>query len=126
MGTIAILAGLLTSCTGGQLFDLDRLFLSFPGNPVSIEQVQRFRRVNSTVYLAGDIMERVPLIEAQVYRLRDSTGHVWVLTSDTALSVGDRVVIKGKVRLEPMSLAGQDQGEIYIEEVKQFASEESL
>lgn len=80
----------------------------------------------STVYLRGQVSDRVPLINAQVYQLQDGTGKIWVLTNKASPKVGDRVYIKGQVRYEKILITGQDQdngqdfGEAYIEEQEQL------
>lgn len=74
----------------------------------------------STVYLKGQVGDRVPLINAQVYQLQDSTGKIWVLTHKATPKIGDRVYIKGQVRYEKIPFEGQDFGEAYIEEQQQL------
>jgi hypothetical protein len=76
--------------------------------------------LTSTVYLKGKVSDRVPLINAQVYQLQDSTGKIWVLTHKATPKVGDRVYIKGQVRYEKIPTDGQDFGEAYIEEQEQL------
>jgi hypothetical protein len=72
------------------------------------------------VRLRGTVGDRAPLLNGQVYQLQDSTGEIWVLTSDTTLETGDQVVIRGRVRYQSISLAGREQGEFYIEELSQL------
>lgn len=79
--------------------------------------------LNSTVYLKGQVSDRVPLIDAQVYQLQDNTGEIWVLTTNKAMpKVGDRVYVKGQVRYEKVLIDGQDFSEAYIEEQEQLDS----
>ena len=75
-----------------------------------------FRSIFNTVSLQGTVGDRVPLIEAQVYQLQDSTGKIWVLTADRALESGDQVRIKGKIRWIEISTAGDPPPEVYIEQ----------
>ncbi|HEY9626490.1 MAG TPA: hypothetical protein V6C84_04245 [Coleofasciculaceae cyanobacterium] len=89
--------------------------------------------LTSTVRLQGTVGDRVPLIDAQVYQLQDSTGTIWVLTSRQDVRSGTTVLIKGQVRFQPTSTAEQTErltgeeadgqadqekaiGEAYIEE----------
>ncbi|MBW4513878.1 MAG: hypothetical protein KME11_01470 [Timaviella obliquedivisa GSE-PSE-MK23-08B] len=76
--------------------------------------------LTSTVYLKGQVSERVPLINAQIYQLQDSTGKIWVLTTKAKPKKGDRVYIKGQVRYEKISVDGQEFSEAYIEEQEQL------
>jgi hypothetical protein len=78
---------------------------------------------NSTVYLQGKVSDRVPLLDAQVYLLEDSTGQVWVLTEKDTPQTGDVLQIKGQVRYEKILVEGQDFGEAYIEEQEQLKPE---
>jgi hypothetical protein len=72
--------------------------------------------LNSTVRLEGTVVDRVPLLNAQVYQLQDSTGAIWILTTDPSLQPGEQIAVKGKVRFESIPIAGQELGEAYIEE----------
>lgn len=106
LGFISLVTG-LTSCSG----------------VTAVQNVQTNPQRNwltSTVYLKGQVIDRVPLIKAQVYQLQDSTGKIWVLTDKATPKVGDRVYIKGQVRYDKISIDGQDFGEAYIEEQEQL------
>ena len=106
LGFISLLTG-LTSCSG----------------VTTVQDVQTHPQRNwltSTVYLKGQVIDRVPLIKAQVYQLQDSTGEIWVLTDKATPKVGDRVAIKGQVRYQKIPIDGQDFGEAYIEEQEQL------
>ena len=89
----------------------------------TVRDVQNYPQRNwltSTVYLQGQVSDRAPLINAQVYQLQDSTGKIWVLTDKATPKVGDRVYVKGQVRYEKIPIGGQDFGEAYIEEQEQL------
>jgi hypothetical protein len=106
LGFISLLAG-LTSCSGVS----------------TVQDVQTHPHRNwltSTVYLRGQVNDRVPLINAQVYQLQDSTGTIWVLTDKATPKVGDRIYIKGQVQYEKIPIDGQDFGEAYIKEQEQL------
>jgi hypothetical protein len=75
---------------------------------------------NSTVYLRGQVGDRAPLIDAQVYELQDSTGKIWVLTDKATPKTGDRVYIRGQVKFEKIQEEGLEFGEAYIEEQEQL------
>ncbi|MBF2003545.1 MAG: hypothetical protein IGS38_22835 [Synechococcales cyanobacterium M58_A2018_015] len=79
----------------------------------------------STVYLRGTVGDRVPLIGAQVYQLHDSTGSIWVLTTQPPLRSGDPISIRGRIRYEEIPLAGQILQEVYIEEQQRLDLQES-
>ncbi len=75
---------------------------------------------NSTVYLQGTVSDQAPLVKGQLYELKDSTGRVWVLSPTSNLKLGDQIWIKGQVRYEVIEIAGQNLGEVYIEEQQQL------
>lgn len=100
--TIGLTIG-LTSCSG----------------LTTIRQVQQHPQrswFNSTVQLQGMIVDRAPLINAEVYQIQDATGKIWVFTPDPGLQVGQQIRVKGEVRFESIPLAEQERGEAYIEE----------
>lgn len=70
----------------------------------------------STVQLQGTVGDRVPLIGAEVYELKDETGTIWVLTRDRRLKTGQQVKIEGKIQIEAIEIAGQTTQEVYIEQ----------
>lgn len=83
----------------------------------TIRDVQnRPRRWFSTVQLQGTVGDRVPLIGAEVYELKDPTGEIWVLTDDRSLETGQQVKIEGKIRIEAIAIEGQTTEEVYIEQ----------
>jgi hypothetical protein len=71
---------------------------------------------NSTVYIQGKIEKHAPLLNKHVYRLNDSTGKILVLTNQKGLKVGSQIVMKGQLRYKSIPLAGQELGEVYLEE----------
>ncbi|NJN88636.1 MAG: hypothetical protein HC881_23095 [Leptolyngbyaceae cyanobacterium SL_7_1] len=101
---------------------LNPFCLSLPGRLASVHSIQSPRRVGCTVELQGTVGDRVPLVEAQLYQLRDGEDAVWVLTSDTNLQSGTIVRIRGRVHFQPTSSSDPTQGEVYIEEQAQLDS----
>lgn len=76
------------------------------------------KKVDRTVRLQGKIESQVPLIAgARAYELSDETGRIWVTTRDQQMPApGTRVDVQGKVRYEKISIEGQDQSTIYLEQ----------
>lgn len=77
----------------------------------------------ATVYLQGTVGDRAPLLDGQLYTLEDNTGSIWVLSPTKNLTSGKRILIKGQVRYQNIEIAGQDLGEVYIEEQQQLEPE---
>ncbi|MGJ3253227.1 MAG: hypothetical protein ACFE0J_19160 [Elainellaceae cyanobacterium] len=86
----------------------------------SVESIDTRSAAGQTVYLQGTVGDRIPLIDAQVYQLRDDSGTIWVLTSDSQLQSGDRVRILGEVRVQDFPELGKDASDIYIYELDQL------
>ena len=70
----------------------------------------------TTVRLQGKVVQQVSLAGWRMYQLQDSTGKIWVLTKRTNVRLQTPVSIEGKVYFQSIPIAGQDFGEIYIEE----------
>lgn len=81
----------------------------------SIAQVRSNPPIGWSVYLQGTVRQVAPMVDQQMYELKDESGDVWVLTK-TAVQQGETVKIRGTVRFESISINGQEQGEVYIEE----------
>ncbi|MEB3357702.1 MAG: hypothetical protein VKK04_13320 [Synechococcales bacterium] len=75
------------------------------------------------VRLQGTVGDRVPLLNGQVYQLTDATGSIWVVTTDTTVTSGERLLIQGQVHYEAMADLGSRWGEAYIEELEQIRRE---
>lgn len=82
----------------------------------SVHDHPRRNWFNATVELEGQVIDRVPLIGAEVYQLQDATGKIWILTRNASLKPGERLLVKGRVRFESIPIAGKERGEAYIEE----------
>ncbi|NJO79674.1 MAG: hypothetical protein HC827_14960 [Cyanobacteria bacterium RM1_2_2] len=113
LGGVLLLGGLLSGLGGCRMVS-------------TVRQVQEQPQRNwftSTVYLRGTVGDRAPLIEAQLYELEDSTGKIWVLSRTQPPEPGEQVLIKGQVRYQVIEIAGQNLGDVYIEEEQQLEPE---
>ncbi|MBD3880552.1 hypothetical protein IFO70_02150 [Phormidium tenue FACHB-886] len=70
----------------------------------------------TSVRLRGTVGDRAPLIDAQLYQLKDATGTIWVLTQRQDVRSGEPIQIKGQVRFQSIPIKGMEFGEAYIEE----------
>ena len=71
---------------------------------------------DTTVYIQGKVEKTAPLIQRKAYQINDSTGKIWVVTNQGNFQIGEQVVLKGNVQYQSIPLAGQEYGEIYLEE----------
>jgi outer membrane protein assembly factor BamB len=85
-----------------------------------VNAVQTQVEVGSTVYVQGTVGDRIPLVDGQVYALEDTTGYIWVVTSDSTLTTGEDVLIKGTLSYQATPEFGADEGERYLWEVGQI------
>lgn len=83
---------------------------------VSIGELKPETGNGTSVRLQGQVVQQVPLAGWQMYQLQDSTGKIWVLTKRKDVRLQTSVAIEGKVYFQSIPIAGQDFGEIYIEE----------
>jgi hypothetical protein len=88
-------------------------FASAISTIVSIKQAPQ---VNASVQIKGRVSSRAPLLGKTLYELQDQTGSIWVLATDPIPTIGDEVVLKGKLVYRSISLNGRDQGALYIEQ----------
>lgn len=92
----------------------------------TVGQVQERPQRNwftKTVYLRGTVGDQAPLLDATLYELQDRTGKIWVLSRAEPLQPGEQVFIKGTVRYQEIEIAGQNLGDVYIEEEQRLDPE---
>lgn len=85
----------------------------------NIREIQQNRANYSTIYLKGRVENQAPFLGTGAYQVRDETGSIWVFTTQGLPSKGDEILVKGEVQYKSIPLAGQDLGEVYIEELEQ-------
>jgi len=118
VGTITLLLGGLFSCTE---LNKSGIGMLSPNVPVSnVSEVKQQSKVNSTVYLKGDVGKLIPFLEKRAYELKDGTGIITIVTKEQFPKPNQEIVIQGKVLYKSVLASGQDFGEFYIEEQKRF------
>lgn len=118
VGTITLLVGGLFSCT--KVNDSGISILS-PNAPVTkVGEIKQQSKVNSTVYLQGNVVKLIPFVEKRAYELKDSTGTITVVTKEPFPKQKQEIVIQGKVLYKSVPAGGQEFGEFYIEEQKRL------
>ena len=85
-------------------------------NVTPIREIKPEQNDRATVYIQGKVERQVPFLKRWAYQIDDSTGKIWVVTSQNKLAKGEQVVIKGKVKYQSIPLAGKELGEVYLEE----------
>ncbi len=68
------------------------------------------------VCVAGIVGDRAPIVNGQLYQLKDPSGSIWIVSSDTSLQPGQSVKMKGTLQFQSIVIEGVEQGEVYIEQ----------
>jgi hypothetical protein len=88
--------------------------------PTAIAKVQQ-QENGAKVYLQGKVLKQAPFLGSAAYQLQDSSGSVWVVTTDYLPKPGEQVLIKGEIQYHNLSIAQQELGEFYVVELQQVA-----
>lgn len=81
-----------------------------------IEITQETKEEETIIYLRGIVNQVAPFLGGAAYQIKDNSGSIWVLTSETLPAQGEQVFIKGKVEYKSIPIAQQELGEFYIVE----------
>jgi uncharacterized protein YdeI (BOF family) len=106
----------LCSCANGKPGEINLQNLRIGANVTPIREIKPAQDNQATVYIQGKIEKHATLLKQQAYQIADASGKIWVVTNQSNLNVGQEVVLKGKVRYKSIPLAGQEFGEVYLEE----------
>lgn len=63
----------------------------------------------------GVVGDRAPIVNGQLYQLKDSTGSIWIVSPDTSLQTGQAIKIKGTLQFQSVVIEGEEQGDVYVE-----------
>lgn len=109
-GSISLMLGGILGC--GSLAQMNM--------PVTnIADIRQNYTKYSTIYLKGKVENQAPFLGTGAYQVRDETGSIWVFTTQALPTKGDEILLKGEVQYKSIPLAGQDLGEVYIDELEQ-------
>ncbi|MFK8182884.1 MAG: hypothetical protein AB8B99_05875 [Phormidesmis sp.] len=73
-------------------------------------------KVDKTVTISGQVMQRSALLDGWLYQIRDESGTVWVLSEKSTPQVDQAVMVEGVVRYAPIVVGEIDASGVYIEE----------
>lgn len=121
---MGLLMGLLTGIGGCSPIALNPMALSPMVTVQSLQRPQGWSQTwsqtwsdwGNSIRLQGRVGHLAPLLKGQVYELQDATGKIWVLSPNRQLKSGQQIVVRGRLRREPIEIAGQNLSEVYIEE----------
>lgn len=86
-----------------------------------IADVEQHRR--GTVYLEGQVVQHLPLVNRSLYQLTDDSGSIWVLSAEPPPDLGQRLSLRVTIHYESILMRGQDIGEYYAEEHQRTVQE---
>lgn len=89
----------------------------------NIEAIAQQRKVGAKVYTEGTVAKLAPFVGAGAYQLQDSTGTIWVFTTQPLPSIGQQMFIRGQVNYEQITVEGApglDIGDFYIRELERI------
>ncbi|HEY9809449.1 MAG TPA: hypothetical protein V6D13_08905 [Halomicronema sp.] len=109
-GTISLMLGGILGC--GNLAQINM-------QVTNIADIRQNHTKYSTIYLKGKVENQAPFLGTGAYQVRDETGSIWVFTTQVLPTKGDEILLKGEVQYKSIPLAGQDLGEVYIDELEQ-------
>ncbi|MGB3533114.1 MAG: hypothetical protein WBA13_06315 [Microcoleaceae cyanobacterium] len=81
------------------------------------------RKVGAKVYVQGTITSHAPFIGAAAYKVEDSTGSVWVFTTETLPEIDEEILIRAQVEYESITLEEMkdiDIGDVYLQELERI------
>ena len=103
--------------------ELDHPTVRAPSRPVVSIASLRADQADQAVAIAGNVAQRVALLEGWLYQVQDETGRLWVVSSGAEPEVGQLAIVEGIVRYEAIVVDGIDAGELYLEEQAYAPSE---
>jgi len=85
-----------------------------------ISDIPPNQNASATVHLLGEVVTKAPFLGSGAYQIKDDTGTIWVITSQTLPEVGDGILLKGQLQYQSIPIGGQELGEVYIQEQEQL------
>ena len=99
------------------LFSLLSLFGCQAGN-ITVEEIAD-KRVGKTVSLVGKVVHVAPFLDNSAYQLEDSTGKIWVVTTEAPPSLDEQIEVKGKIQYQSLPFDDRELGDFYLVELEQ-------
>ena len=123
-GFLFLLLGEIIGCNQLNSFRIAQMPATTINELIQDQQPNEDPQTQGTIYyIKGTVVDHAPFIDNGSYKLQDDTGTVWVLTNGTLPKPGVLITIKGQVEYQPISIGGQDLGELYIVEIEQLKTQ---
>lgn len=112
-----LFGGGLFGCADSNLLGIGGMKIgNLSANVTTISEIQENQKADGIIYLEGQVANQAPFLAAGAYELQDPTGSIWVITNRTLPKIDDEILIQGQLKFQSIPLAGQDLGEVYIQE----------
>lgn len=120
-GFLFLLLGEIIGCNQLNSFRMAQIPVTTINELIQDQQPNEDTQTQEAIYyIKGTVVDHAPFMDNGSYKLQDDTGTVWVLTNSTLPKPGVLITIKGQVEYQPISISGQDLGELYVVEVEQL------
>ncbi|MCC0177458.1 hypothetical protein I4641_10765 [Waterburya agarophytonicola K14] len=86
---------------------------------ISIEQISP-KKIGKIVYLTGKVVHLAPFVDNTAYQIEDITGKIWIITTQQAPKLGQKISIKGKIEYQSLPFADRELGDFYLVELEQL------
>ena len=83
-------------------------------NPFSVSEIDN-KKEGRKIYVAGEVIRTIPLINSGAYQLQDSTGKIWILTNTTLPSMGAKISVHGTIQYQELPFSEK---ELYLQELE--------
>ena len=87
---------------------------------ITVEEISP-KKVDRTVYLTGKVVRIAPLLERSAYQVEDSTGNVWVVTTQAPPPLNRQVNLKGEIKYQSLPLGERELGDFYLIELERLS-----
>jgi hypothetical protein len=115
LSRLSIILLLLLNIAGcGQFNNFSRLPIAQNFLHTQISSLEIPKNIDSNVYLKGKVSDRSPFLEGGAYQLDDSTGKIWIITTNKLPSLETEIAIEGTVRYQSIPIENREWGELYM------------
>ncbi|MEL6930029.1 MAG: hypothetical protein AAFO95_15510 [Cyanobacteria bacterium J06600_6] len=87
-------------------------------SPTLVEDIAA-KKVGKTISLQGKVVHVAPFLGNSAYQLEDSTGKIWVVTTQDPPQLARQVEIKGKIKYQSLPFDDRELGDFYLVELEQ-------
>jgi len=92
---------------------------------ITIEQINQKNKTKKTpVRVQGKVEKIVPLLGSSAYEIKDLTGSIWIISSNTLPPVGKQITVEAIPQYQEITIGSENLGGFYLEEVKQILEQE--